>query len=221
MRDFRNAKAMAQTLRAALATKGLKITIGQSLELVAKMFGVADWNTLAVAIRREAVIPQDTTIPPRSQNTEQRFSAELKSTLHRALSYANQRKHEYTTLEHLLLALVDDMNASGVMKVCDVDVDALREDLASYIDNDLKALVIDGSRKPRPTPAFQRVIQRAAVYAQGLGREKVTGADVLVAIFDEDDSPAVWLLGEQEMTREDAENFILHGIVWAAGNGAG
>jgi Glyoxalase superfamily protein/Clp amino terminal domain, pathogenicity island component len=216
MRDFRDAKVMAQTLRGVLATKGLKITISQSLEMIAKVFGVPDWNTLAAAIRREDLISRKDTLPPASQNTEERFSAELKSTLHRALTYANQRKHEYTTLEHLLFALIDDVNASGVMKVCDVDVDALREGLTSYIDNDLKTLVIDDTRKSRPTPAFQRVMQRAVVHAQGLGREMVTGGDVLVAVFDENESHAVWLLGEQEMTREYAANFMLHGIVRGA-----
>jgi len=114
------------------------------------------------------------------------------------------------TLEHLLLALIDDLNASGVMKVCDVDLGALRENVASYIDNDLKTLVIDDSRKPRPTPAFQRVVQRAVLHAQGLGRQTATGGDLLVAIFDETESPAVWLLGEQQMTQQDAVNFIHH-----------
>jgi hypothetical protein len=217
MRDFRDAKTMAQTLRAALAAKGLKITISQSLEMIAKVLGVADWNTLAAAIRREELTPRKNTRPP--PYTEERFSAELKSTLHRALSYAKHRKHEYTTLEHLLLALLDDLNASGVMKVCDVDVDVLRGDLTSYLDNDLKTLVINYGLKSRPTAAFQRVMQRAMVRAQGLGREMATGGDVIVAIFDEKDSPAVWFLGEQEMTREDAENFMLHGIIRAGGNG--
>jgi|RhiMethySRZTD1v2_1073278.scaffolds.fasta_scaffold607096_1 Glyoxalase superfamily protein/Clp amino terminal domain, pathogenicity island component len=210
MRDFRDAKAMAHTLRAALAAKGLNITVSQSLELIAQAFGVADWNTLAAAIRRETRAsppqPPDETAPPR-------FSAELRSTLNRALDCAGQQKHEYMTLEHLLLALIDDLNASGVMKASDVDLAALRENVASYIDNDLKTLVIEDSRKPRPTPAFQRVVQRAVLHAQGLGRRTATGGDLLVAIFDETESPAVWLLGEQQMTQQDAVNFIYHGSV--------
>jgi hypothetical protein len=215
MRDFRDAKAMAKSLRAALAAKGLNITISQSLELIAKAFGVADWNTLAAAIRRDALVPRNNTRTP-PQNVERapaRFSAELEWTLHRARTSANQRKHEYTTLEHLLLALIDDVNASGVMRVCDVDVDALRESLASYIDNDLKTLVIDDNQKSKLTAAFKRVVHRAVIHAQELGREMTTGWDVLVALFDEKESPAVWLLGEQELTQEDAVNFILHGIV--------
>src|SRR5215467_13734938 len=155
MRDFRDAKAMAQSLRAALAAKGVKITVSQSLELIAKAFGVADWNTLAATVRREALTPGKNSRTP-VQNAERapaRLSAELELTLHRARTYANERKHEYTTLEHLLLALIDDMNASGVMRVCDVDVDALRERLASYIDNDLTPLLIDGSSKSKLTAA--------------------------------------------------------------------
>src|SRR5262245_33429054 len=212
MRDFRDAKAMAQSLRAALAAKGVKISISQSLELIANAFGVADWNTLAAAIRREA-LPRENTRTQNSDRAPARFSAELESTLRRAHSYANERKHEYTTLEHLLLALIDDVNAMGVMRVCDVDVDALRESLTRYIDNDLKTLVIDDGHKSKLTAAFKRVVQRAVLHAQGLGRVLATGGHVLIALFDEKESPAVWFLGEQEMTQEDAVNFLLHGIV--------
>jgi hypothetical protein len=216
MRDFRDAKAMAQSLRAALAAKGLNITIGQSLELIAKAFGVADWNTLAAAVRRETLIPSKNNPRAPRQNAESppaRFSDELQSTLHRARNYANQRRHEYTTLEHLLLALIDDVNALGVMRVCDVDVDTLRDGLARYIDDDLQTLVIDDRHTSKLTAAFKRVVRRAVLHARGLGREMVTGGDVLVALFDEKESPAVWLLGEQGITQEDAVNFILYGIV--------
>src|SRR5215510_3775844 len=135
---------------------------------------------------------------PSSSRVAARFSAELELTLHRARTYANERKHEYTTLEHLLLALIDDVNASGVMRVCDVDVDALKESLGSYIDNDLKPLVIDDGHKSKLTAAFKRVVRRAVLHAHGLGREMATGGHVLVALFDEKESPAVWFLGEQE-----------------------
>jgi len=213
MRDFRDAKAMAQSLRAALAAKGVKISNRQSLELIASAFGVADWNTLAAAIRREALIPRKNTRTQNGDRAPARFSAELESTLDRASSYANERKHEYTTLEHLLLALTDDVNASGVMRICDVDVDALRDSLARYIDNDLKTLVINDSHKSKLTAAFKRVVHRAVLHAQRLGREIATGGHVLLALFDEKESPAVWFLGEQEMTQEDAVNFLSHGIV--------
>jgi len=224
MRDFRDAKAMAHTLRAALAAEGFKITISQSLELIAKLFGVADWNTLAAAIRAEASPPRKEASPPSPPTAESdlapRFSAELESTLRRALGYAKQRKHEYCTLEHLLLALTDDVNASGVMKLCEVDLGALKEKLTRYIDNELKTLVTDDVSQSRPTAAFQRVVERAVLRAQGLGRHTVTGGDLLVALFAETESPAVWLLGEQEMTQEDAENFILHGILKGSGDAA-
>jgi hypothetical protein len=222
MRDFRDAKAMAHTLRAALAAKGFNISISHSLELIAKLFGVADWNTLAAAIRTEASVARKDASPPPTAESDiaPRFSAELESTLRRALAHAKQRKHEYTTLEHLLLALIDDVNASGVMKLCKVDLGALKEKLASYIDNELKILAIDDGDQSRPTPAFQRVVQRAVLHAQGLGRHTVTGGDLLVALFAERESPAVWLLGEQEMTQQDAENFILHEILKGSGDAA-
>ena len=157
MRDFRDAKAMAQTLRAALATKGLKITVSQSLELIAEAFGAADWNTLSAAIREETAGPRNNAHSPQFPTT---------ATM-RALAYARQRKHQYATLEHLLLALIDDVNASAVMKACKVDLGALREKLTSYIDNDLKTMVIDDGGDPKQTAGFQRVVQRAEHYAEG------------------------------------------------------
>jgi ATP-dependent Lon protease len=130
-----------------------------------------------------------------------RYSAELETTLHRALVYANQRKHEYATLEHLLLALIDDANASAVMRACKADLGVLREKLASYLDNELKRLVVDKGGDAKPTTAFQRVAQRAALLAQELNRPVVTGANTLLAIFPETQSPAARLLGEQDVSR--------------------
>jgi hypothetical protein len=216
MRDFRDAKAMAHTLRAALAARGFKITISQSLELIAEAFGVADWNTLAAAIRQEAPTGRDSTSRPKQATVEwassPSLSAVLGLTLHRALAYANQRDHEYATLEHLLLALIGDADASAVMRACKADLGALKEELVSYIDSELKELVIDDSRDPRPTPGFQRVVQRAVLRAQSLSRD-ATGADVLVAIFDERESHAAWFLNNQDIAQEDAANSILHTIV--------
>jgi ATP-dependent Clp protease ATP-binding subunit ClpA len=131
--------------------------------------------------------------------------------MHRALAFAHQRKHQYETLEHLLLALIDDVNASAVMKACKVDLGALKEKLTNYIDNDLKTSVIDEGGEPKQTAGFQRVVQRAAHYAEGRGRPNRTGAELLVAIFAETESPAARLLGQQGMTRQDAINFIIHG----------
>jgi hypothetical protein len=207
MRDFRDAKAMAHTLRAALATKGLNVTVSQSLELIAEAFGVADWNTLSAAIRGEAAGSRNNAHSPQFPTT---------ATM-RALAYARQRKHQYATLEHLLLALIDDPDASAVMKASKVDLGPLREKLTTYIDIDLITLAIDDGGEPKPTAGFQRVLQRAAHYAEGRGIPNRTGAELLVAIFAESESPAARLLGEQGMTRQDALNFIIQGVVKGGG----
>ncbi len=145
------------------------------------------------------------------------FSRSLEKALHQALAAANERRQEYATLEHLLLALVDDQDAAAVMKACNVDLDRLRRDLAEYIDAELDNLVIDNDDDSKPTASFQRVIQRAVIHVQSSGREEVTGANVLVAIFAERESHAAYFLQEQEMTRYDAVNYISHGIAKRAG----
>jgi RNA polymerase sigma factor (sigma-70 family) len=220
MRDFRDAKAMARTLRAALAAKGLKITISQGLELIAEILGEVDWNTLAAAIRAEGTVRRNNASPPPSAEAATAlgapvrgllFSRALESTLHRALAYANQRNHEHATLEHLLLALTDDEDASAIMNGCKVDLAALKEHLTNYIDNELKTLVIDDGRDSSPTSAFQRVIQSAVIHVQSSGRQEVTGADVLVAIFAERESHAAYFLEQQGMSHYDAVNYISHG----------
>ncbi|SFE57358.1 ATP-dependent Clp protease ATP-binding subunit ClpA [Roseivivax sediminis] len=141
------------------------------------------------------------------------FSNTLEQAIHAALALANSRSHEFATLEHLLLALVDEPDAARVMKACDVDTEELRTNLVDFIDGDLSNLVtdIEGSEAV-PTAAFQRVIQRAAIHVQSSGRTEVTGANVLVAIFAERESNAAYFLQEQEMTRYDAVNFIAHGV---------
>ena len=140
------------------------------------------------------------------------FSQSLEAALHRALEYANERKHEYATLEHLLLALIDDRDAAGVMRACNVDVDALRGRVTEYLDTELGPLEVSGPTEAQPTTGFQRVIHRAVVHVQSSGREEVTGANVLVAIFAERESHAAFFLQEQEMTRFDAVQYISHGI---------
>ncbi|WP_025063307.1 ATP-dependent Clp protease ATP-binding subunit ClpA [Sulfitobacter guttiformis] len=141
------------------------------------------------------------------------FSTTLEQSIHAALALANARKHEFATLEHLLLSLVDEPDALQVMKACSVDVEELRETLVEFIDEDLSNLVTDveGSEAV-PTAAFQRVIQRAAIHVQSSGRTEVTGANVLVAIFAERESNAAYFLQEQDMTRYDAVNYIAHGV---------
>jgi ATP-dependent Clp protease ATP-binding subunit ClpA len=145
------------------------------------------------------------------------FSRQLEESLHRAVAYANQRKHEYATLEHLLLSLIDDEDAASVMRACDVELGALRTTLTNYVDNELRSLVVDDGEDAKPTAGFQRVIQRAVIHVQSSGREEVTGANVLVAIFSERESHAAYFLQEQDMTRYDAVNYIAHGIAKKAG----
>jgi ATP-dependent Clp protease ATP-binding subunit ClpA len=140
------------------------------------------------------------------------FSRSLEQALHRALALAGERRHEYATLEHLLLALIDDQDAAAVMRACNVDLDALRRNLVEYVDTELGNLVSDGRQDSKPTAGFQRVIQRAVIHVQSSGREEVTGANVLVAIFAERESHAAYFLQEQDMTRYDAVNYISHGI---------
>jgi ATP-dependent Clp protease ATP-binding subunit ClpA len=140
------------------------------------------------------------------------FSPALEQSLHRALTAANERKHEYATLEHLLYALCEDEDASAVMRACDVDVDELRDTLLEYVDEELESLVVDGGEDAKPTAGFQRVIQRAVIHVQNSGRDEVTGANVLVALFAERESHAAYFLAERDMTRYDAVNFISHGI---------
>ncbi|MBY6046151.1 ATP-dependent Clp protease ATP-binding subunit ClpA [Vannielia litorea] len=141
------------------------------------------------------------------------FSNTLEQAIHAALALANARRHELATLEHLLLALIDEPDAAKVMQACSVDLDELRSTLNDFIDEDLSTLVteIEGSEAV-PTAAFQRVIQRAAIHVQSSGRTEVTGANVLVAIFAERESNAAFFLQEQDMTRYDAVNFIAHGV---------
>ena len=145
------------------------------------------------------------------------LSRSLEQALHQAIKLASDRHHEYATLEHLLLALMDDTDASQVMKACNVDMDALRKTVQKYIDEDLATLVMDESEEAKPTTGFQRVVQRAVLHVQNSGRDEVTGANVLVALFTERESHAVYFLQEQDMTRFDAVNYISHGIAKAPG----
>jgi hypothetical protein len=228
MRDFRDAKAMAQTARAALAAKGLKITISESLELIAKAFGVPDWNTLSAAIKaaeaepdhlQKLSSPPPVEAPPTRELPDaipraaghSRFSATLEATLHRAIGLAAARKHSSTTLEHLLLALIEDADAADVMRACEVDLVELGKTLTSYVDNELRSLAAGDGEDPKPTAGLQRVIQRAVIHVKHSGRDEVASANVLVAIFAERGSHAAYFL-QQKMSRYDAVNFISHGV---------
>ncbi|MDE1905904.1 MAG: ATP-dependent Clp protease ATP-binding subunit ClpA [Rhodospirillales bacterium] len=148
------------------------------------------------------------------------LSRNLEQTLHRALSLAADRKHEYATLEHLLLGLVDDEDALTVLRACGVDIEKIKKDLTEFLDKDLAGLATDRGGDPKPTAGFQRVVQRAAIHVQSSGRDEVTGANVLVALFSERESHAVYFLQLQDMTRLDAVNFISHGIAKSPGKSA-
>ena len=145
------------------------------------------------------------------------LSRNLEQSLHRALHHANQRRHEYATLEHLLLALTEDQDALAVLRACGLDVARLRSNLTEYLDNEMVNLISARSEDAKPSAGFQRVLQRAAIHVQSSNREEVTGANVLVALFSERESHALYYLQEQDMTRFDAVNYISHGIAKMSG----
>ena len=142
-----------------------------------------------------------------------RLTPSLETALEKALSLAAERDHEYATLEHLLLALTDDEDATEVMRACKVDLNVLKQDLVTYIDEELSSLIVEENNgRVQPTAAFQRVVQRAILHTESSGRDEVSGANVLVSIFSERESHAAYFLQEQDMTRYDAVNYISHGV---------
>ena len=145
------------------------------------------------------------------------LSRNLEESLHRAIALASERRHEYATLEHLLFALTEDRDAVAVLRACGVDIEKLQKELSGYLDGELEMLVANLVEDPKPTAGFQRVLQRAAIHVQSSGREEVTGANVLVAMFSERESHAVYYLQAQDMTRFDAVNYISHGIAKVPG----
>jgi hypothetical protein len=145
------------------------------------------------------------------------LSRNLEKSLYRALAHANERRHEYATLEHLLLALTEDQDAVAVLRACSVDLDRLQREVLNYVDNELANLVAIHGDDAKPTASFQRVLQRAAIHVQSSGRKEVTGANVLVAMFAERESHAVFFLQGQDITRSDIVNYLSHGIPKAPG----
>jgi ATP-dependent Clp protease ATP-binding subunit ClpA len=140
------------------------------------------------------------------------LSRNLERAVRRALSIAATRQHEYATLEHLLYALTEDQDAVAVLRACAVELERLRATLMDFLDRELSGLVVDAPTEPKPTASFTRVMSRAAIHVQSAGRQEVTGANVLVAMFSERESHAVYFLQEQNMSRLDAVNYIAHGI---------
>ena len=145
------------------------------------------------------------------------LSRNLEQTLHRALALATERNHEYATLEHLLLSLTEDRDSVAVRRAGGVDLEQLPRDLTDFIDNELSDIGQSRGCEPKPTAGFQRVVQRAVIHVQSSGREEVTGANVLVALFSERESHAVYFLQLHDMSRLDAVNYISHGIAKVTG----
>jgi hypothetical protein len=223
MRDFRDAKAMARALRDALKAKAIETTHTEALELIAKAFGYENWNILSARIEaaeRPAAASAPLPAEARHDPAPPTFSPSLERSLRRAHSLANERHHEYATLEHLLLALVDDQDTADVMRACNVDIDKLRRNMVLYVESELEQLVTDSAEDSKPTAGLQRVLQRVRIHALSSGREEVTGANVLVAIFWEREAHAAYFLEETGMTRDDAVNYIGHGIKKGGGDTA-
>ena len=136
----------------------------------------------------------------------------LENTLNIAFKSARERRHEFITVEHLLFGLLDNLDVIPVMKACDADINALRGKLAHFIDDTISYLPDGTKRDTQPTLGFQRVLQRSVHNAQASDKIEVTGANLLVALFSESESHAVYLLGQQDISRIDVVNFIAHGI---------
>ncbi len=141
------------------------------------------------------------------------LSKNLENSLHRALNIAKKHRHEYATLEHLLLSLLEDADCAPVLRGVGINLDELRTALSDFITQELSSLAVDHIDEARPTAGFQRVIHRAAIHVQSAGKNEVTGANVLVALFSERESHALFFLQEQDVTRLDIVNYISHGII--------
>jgi hypothetical protein len=221
MRDFRDAKAMAHSLREALAAKDLKVTNSESLELISKALGLPDWNTLSAAIGSAAPEP-GLDKPPSGKSPVAlggvQCSKELADTLSRAKSDASGRGHYFLTLEHVLLALIDDPQGSATLKACAVDPEALRASLQAYVEDGLRKLSDaewlrsrvpnfdpKAAGRPEPTAGLHRAVQVAAHRAALSRRPYVTASDVLIATFlNAGDARSAVLLEEHGMTRRAA-----------------
>ncbi|MFA7593827.1 MAG: ATP-dependent Clp protease ATP-binding subunit ClpA [Thiohalobacteraceae bacterium] len=145
------------------------------------------------------------------------LSKELEFTLNLAFKEARGKRHEFMTVEHLLLALLDNPAAAEVLRACGADMHALKHDLVSFLEETTPVLPVQDTRETQPTLGFQRVLQRAVFHVQSSGRKEVTGANVLVAIYSEQESQAVYFLNKQNVSRLDVVNYISHGISKVAG----
>jgi hypothetical protein len=193
MRDYRDAKVMARTLREALAAKHHKITVGESLEMIAHLFGVADWNTLSAVIKRSEGAPAPAGAHDKGGHLQ--FAPTTEDALHGALSLASDKGHDQATVEHLLLALTKDPDAAAIMKARTVDLGAMRKQISEAIEMG-NAGSSSGGLNPTPSPAFQKVVQRAILNVKRAGGASVTGAHLLNAIVWHEDTVASRILRE-------------------------
>jgi len=192
MRDYRDAKAMARTLREMLAAKHHKITVGESLEIIARLFGVADWNTLSAVIKNSERMPKSTEARGRGEHLQ--FAPTTEQALHRAIGAAGDLGDSEVTAEHLLLSLTTDPDASAILTAHAVDLRAMRERITRSIEIASPSHTSGEANDPRPSPAFQRVVQRAILDVQATGGGSVTGAHLLAAISSNEDSIAARIL---------------------------
>ena len=140
------------------------------------------------------------------------LSKELEASLNVAFSVARNKRHEYITVEHLLLALLDNSSANTVLKACGADLQRLKNELSEFLEENTPVFSENVNAEVQPTLGFQRVLQRAVFHVQSSGKKEVTGANVLVAIYGEQESQAVYLLHQQDVSRLDIVNFVSHGI---------
>jgi hypothetical protein len=194
MRDYRDAKAMARTLRETLAAKHHKITVGESLEIIARLFGAADWNTLSAVIKNSERMPKSA--DARGRDGHVQFAPTTEQALHRALNIASDQGHSQTTVEHLLLSLIKDPDASAIMTANAVDFAAVREQITRSIEISSPSDGGGAATDPVPSPAFQRVVQRAIRDVLGAGGGNVTGAHLLAAIISDEKATAARILRE-------------------------
>ena len=149
------------------------------------------------------------------------LSSELEFCLNEAFQNAQERRHEFMTVEHLLLALLDIPRVHEILKACDANIPELRRQLTEFIDDATPLMAADDDGDVQPTLGFQRVLQRAVFHVQSSGKKEVTGANVLVAIFSEKQSQAVYFLGLQDVNRLDVVNYISHGLPSQSGESEG
>jgi len=194
MRDYRDAKIMARMLREALAAKHLKITVGESLEMIARLFGAADWNTLSASIKNAERVPESTETRGRARSL--RFARTTELALHRAVGIAADRGHAEVTVEHLLLALIKDPDASAIMRAHAVDFAIMREQITRSIEIGSPSNNLAGASDPAPSRALQRVVQHAILDVQQADENSVTGAHLLAAIFSGENPTAIRILRE-------------------------